>query len=204
MINIERVILASASPRRIELLSPLLGRLEVIPSKIDEGSLDGEKPAEHVQRLAEEKARHVAQTHQEAWVIGADTVVFIDGMILGKPQSYAQAQAMLTRLSGRKHLVYTGFSIMKLAAGKKLTRVVESAVTFREIAADEMSWYLNCDEPYDKAGAYAVQGQGAFFIREIQGSYTNVMGLPLCELVDSLKALGVIVFDCKKDGLVTR
>ncbi len=193
-IKSERVILASASPRRVELLSPLLGALEVIPSGIDEVPLDGEGPAEHVRRLAEEKARQVAKAYPDVWVIGADTVVFIDGMIMGKPVDAVAARAMLARLSGRQHLVYTGFSIMKLAAGQKLNQVVESAVIFRKIPADEMNWYLNSAEPYDKAGAYAVQGQGAFFIREIRGSYTNVMGLPLCELVDSLKSLGVIAF----------
>lgn len=199
-IKSERIILASASPRRIELLGQLFGALEVIPSGIDEGSLDGESPAEHVRRLAEEKARPVAKIHPDAWVIGADTIVFIDGLILGKPADAAQAQAMLTRLSGRTHLVYTGFSVMKLASGQKLTQAVESAVIFRKIAADEMNWYLNSDEPYDKAGAYAVQGQGAFFIREIRGSYTNVMGLPLCELVDALKTMGVIAFPQKREA----
>ncbi|MDZ4163769.1 MAG: Maf family protein [Smithellaceae bacterium] len=190
----ERLILASASPRRIEMFKQLDLPLEVIPSGVDERGLDGEGPAEHVRRLAANKACEVARDHPDAWVIGADTIVFIDGMILGKPDTPGEARAMLERLSGREHRVFTGYRVMKKAEGREITRVVESSVIFRVIPEDELAWYINSNEPYDKAGGYAVQGRGAFFIREIRGSYTNVMGLPLCEVIDSLKSLGVITF----------
>ncbi|MDI6726187.1 MAG: Maf family protein [Smithellaceae bacterium] len=190
----ERLILASASPRRIEMLKQLDLPLEVIPSGIDENGLDGEGPGEHVRRLAAQKAARVAREHPDAWVIGADTIVFIDGMILGKPDTPREAKAMLERLSGREHRVFTGYSVMKWATGREITGVVESTVIFREIPEDELAWYISSPEPYDKAGGYAVQGRGAFFIREIRGSYTNVMGLPLCEVIDSLKSLGAIHF----------
>lgn len=193
-ITAERLILASASPRRIEMLKQLDLPLEVVPSGIEECGLDGEGPGEHVQRLAAQKAARVAREHPDAWVIAADTIVFIDGMILGKPETPGEARDMLGRLSGREHRVFTGYTIMKKAGGREITRVVESSVLLRVIPEEEMVWYINSREPYDKAGGYAVQGRGAFFIQEIRGSYTNVMGLPLCEVIDSLKSLGVITF----------
>ena len=189
-----RLILASASPRRIELLNLLGLAFEVMPSGVDEDSRRGETPREHAVRLAEEKALAVARRAPAAWVLGADTIVVVDREVLGKPRSAADAQAMLERLSGREHAVYTGFSIAGRGAGTLVRRVVESTVLFREIAPDEMAWYLASEEPYDKAGAYAIQGRGAFFIREIRGSYTNVVGLPLAEVVDALRDLSAVAF----------
>jgi septum formation protein len=189
-----RLILASASPRRIELLTLLGLAFEVIPSGIDEGFQRGETPREHALRLSEEKALSVARRHPDSWVLGADTIVIIDREVLGKPGSPADAREMLEKLSGREHEVFTGFSIAGRGARVLCRQVVESTVLFREIAADEMLWYIGSEEPYDKAGAYAVQGKGAFFIREIRGSYTNVMGLPLCEVVDALRGLAAINF----------
>lgn len=203
-INREPLILASASPRRIELLKQLGLALEVIPSGIEEGACDGEQPGEHVLRLAVEKTDCISEKHPEAWVLGADTIVYIDEKILGKPHSPQEAKAMLRSLSGRTHQVFTGYAIVRRDRGQRKTGVVESRVLFREITPDELNWYVASDEPYDKAGAYAVQGRGAFFIKGIQGSFTNVMGLPLCEVVSSLKELGIIDFSERKTGLWER
>jgi septum formation protein len=189
------LILASASPRREELLRLLGLDFQVIPSRTDETFFINEKPAEHVLRLAENKAHTVAQTHPHAWVLGADTIVVIDGEVLGKPADASAAGRMLEKLSGRTHEVFTGFALMRLAGQVAIKEGVRAAVTFRNISADEKSWYIKSPEPYDKAGAYAVQGLGAFFIKEIQGSYTNVMGLPLCEVVDVLKKTGALRFE---------
>lgn len=190
----KRLILASVSPRRIELLRLAGIDFEAMPSGIDEGFRAGETPREHVLRLSGEKALAVARIHADCWVLGADTIVVIAGDVLGKPGSVAEAKEMLEKLSGREHEVFTGFGIALQGKGLLIREVVESKVLFREIAADEMAWYAGSDEPYDKAGAYAVQGMAAVFIREIRGSYTNVMGLPLCEVVDALKRVSAAGF----------
>jgi septum formation protein len=189
-----RVILASASPRRIELLQQLGLRFEIVASGVDEDFRGGESPREHVLRLAGAKAGAVSRLHPDAWVLGADTIVVIDGEILGKPGSPAEAVAMMRKLSGREHRVFTGFSVLSAERGAAVSEAVESAVIFRKLGDDEAAWYAATEEPYDKAGAYAVQGLGAFFIRKIRGSYTNVMGLPLCEVVDVMKRLQILSF----------
>jgi septum formation protein len=187
-------ILASASPRRIELLRLLGLEFTVIPSGADESFRPGETPPEHVLRLSADKAGLIAAVHPGHWVLGADTIVVIDGEVLGKPADPAEARVMLRKLSGRAHTVYTGFALVRRQVKIAVNEGIASTVIFREITADEMEWYVNSKEPYDKAGAYAVQGMGAFFIKEIMGSYTNVMGLPLCEVVDALKRAGAIAF----------
>jgi septum formation protein len=189
------LILASASPRREELLRLLGLDFQIIPSRVDETFFINERPAEHVLRLAENKAHAVAQAHPQAWVLGADTIVVIDGEVLGKPADSSAAARMLEKLSGRTHEVFTGFALLRLSGHIAVKEEVRAAVTFRNISEDEKLWYINSKEPYDKAGAYAVQGLGAFFIKDIQGSYTNVMGLPLCEVVDALKKVGALRFD---------
>ncbi len=190
-----RFILASASPRRIELLRLLGMRFEIMPSHVDEAFMQGETPRGHVLRLSEEKAEKAAILHPEAWVFGADTIVIINGEVLGKPRTPDEAREMLGKLSGRVHTVFTGFTLIRKSADVLIRDAVESSVRFREIPEDEMTWYIRSEEPYDKAGGYAVQGMGAFFIKEIHGSYTNVMGLPLCEVVDVLKSIGAIDFN---------
>jgi septum formation protein len=180
-----RLILASASPRRIELLKLMGLDFDIMPGNIDEAFRPEETPREHVLRLSEEKA----------WILGADTVVVIAGEILGKPQSPDEATKMLEKLSDRAHEVLTGFCIIRQDRGVRIREVVGSAVLFRKIAPDEMAWYTGTEEPYDKAGAYAVQGMGGCFIREIRGSCTNVVGLPLCEVVDALKRVAAIRFE---------
>jgi septum formation protein len=190
----DRIILASASPRRIELLKLTGLPFDSMPAGIEETVLPNENPRRHVRRLSKEKARFIAKTHPDSWVIGADTIVFIDGEIIGKPASPEDARIILAKLSGRRHQVFTGFCITNIERETTICEVVRSSVIFRKLDADEIFWYTNTAEPYDKAGAYAVQGISAMFIREIKGSFTNVMGLPMCELVEKLKISGAIYF----------
>ena len=191
----EAFILASLSPRRRELLGGLALNFIVVPSGIDESENEGESPRDHVLRLSFEKARVVAAEYPDTWVLGADTIVVVDGEILGKPEDTKHAKKMLRKLSGRTHRVITGFSLVKDREHVEIRDAVESTVSFKHLPEDEIEWYTRTDEPYDKAGAYAVQGKAAFFIKEIHGSYTNVIGLPLAEVVTVLKGAGVIRFE---------
>lgn len=188
------LILASASPRRQELLKSAGLDFKIIPAHVNENYLAEESPREHVRRLSRDKAMVVARRYPDAFVLGADTIVVIDGIILGKPKNKAQAKKMLGKLSGREHKVFTGFTIVHMVLKVHQTKVVQSAVRFKTIRPEEMAWYIACNEPYDKAGGYALQGRGACFIRSIRGSYTNVIGLPLCEVLETLKKLKVITF----------
>jgi len=185
-------ILASASPRRKDLLRSAGMKFKIIPAHVNEDYIEGESPRRHVQRLARDKADSIAQKYPDAWVLGADTIVVIDGMILGKPKNKKQAREMLEKLSGRKHTVFTGFTLLHASSKVIKTKVVQSTVQFKTISPEEMEWYVNSDEPYDKAGGYAVQGKGACFIKAINGSYTNVIGLPLCEVREEMIKLDVI------------
>ncbi|MEN6330829.1 MAG: Maf family protein [Smithella sp.] len=187
-------ILASASPRREELLRSVGLKFKILPAHVNEDYIDGETPRQHVRRLSQDKARVPARKYPDAWVLGADTIVVIDNLILGKPKNKTQARQMLERLSGREHKVFTGYTLARTASKITKTSVVQSAVKFKPINAEEMEWYISCDEPYDKAGGYAVQGKGAYFIKAIRGSYTNVIGLPLCEVLEELKKLNAIKF----------
>jgi septum formation protein len=186
----KKLILASASPRRKEILEMVGLDFEVIPGAVDESFLEGETPRDHVLRLSREKAEVVSMAHPDAWVLGADTVVLINGEVLGKPVTRDEAKMMLMKLSGRAHCVMTGFTILRKSSSAGLSHVAESTVVFKAMSAEEMEWYAGTEEPYDKAGGYAVQGMGACLIREVQGSYTNVVGLPLCEVIDALRQLG--------------
>ncbi|MDI6741468.1 MAG: Maf family protein [Smithella sp.] len=188
------LILASASPRRREILRSLGLTFRIIPAHINEDFLTGETPRQHVRRLSKNKAMLIARKHPDAWVLGADTIVVIDGDILGKPANKKQAKAMLMKLSGREHKVFTGFTVTHMDLKISYTQVVQSAVLFKIISPQEMNWYISCDEPYDKAGGYAIQGKGASFIKAIRGSHTNVIGLPLCEVLETLKKLNAIHF----------
>jgi septum formation protein len=187
-------VLASASPRREELLRSLGLSFTILPAHIDETWQEGETPAAHVRRLAREKAAAMAVKHPQAIVLGADTIVALDGLILGKPKNRKQAREMLQRLSGRTHTVFTGFTLAQESRNVAKTRVVRSAVRFKVISPDEMGWYIASAEPYDKAGGYAAQGMGASFIKSIRGSYTNVIGLPVCEVLEELKKLDAVHF----------
>jgi septum formation protein len=187
-------ILASTSPRRKELLRSVGLKFKTIPAHVNEDYVKGESPRQHVRRLAQEKALLISRKHPQAWVLGADTIVVIDGLILGKPKNRTQAKEMLKKLSGREHKVFTSFTVTQAASKVIHSDVVQSTVKFKEINTAELDWYIACDEPYDKAGGYAVQGKGAYFIKSIRGSYTNVIGLPLGEVLETLKKLEAISF----------
>lgn len=186
------LILASASPRRKELLGLAGIPLEVIPSQTDEAFLPGESPEEHVRRVARAKAMDVGRQHPGRWVLGADTVVAIDGKILGKPGGPPEAEEMLRELSQREHRVLTGFCILRGPAREVHERTIISRVKFKPLSDEEIRSYISTGEPFDKAGGYAIQGKAAFMVEEVHGSYTNVVGLPLCEVVEALRELGAV------------
>ena len=187
-----RLILASQSPRRSELLMQVGLDFEVIPSKVFEDPVHAEPPRDHVLRLAEAKAREVAGKYPDRWVIAADTIGCINGSILGKPKCREEAVEMLRRLSGQEHRVLTGYSVCHLEKGRSDKEAVQTAVRMKPLTLAEIEWYVQTGEPFDKAGGYAIQGAGSFMIESIQGSYTNVVGLPLCELIQMLTRLGAI------------
>lgn len=171
----------------------LLGQLglafKVAPADIDETPRAGEPAAEYVERLAREKA--AAGTHENRVVLAADTTVVLDGQILGKPADEAEAESMLSRLSGREHEVITGVAIRKGA--EVYASTVTTRVNFAEVSADERASYIASGEPMDKAGAYGIQGYGEIFVAGINGSYSNVVGLPLRETVELLRQAGIEV-----------
>ena len=187
-----RLILASKSPRRYELLKQVGLDFEVIPSGVMEDIFQKESPQEHVIRLAEAKVRDVASGYLDHWVIAADTIVYINGSILGKPRNREEAIEMLRHLNGQEHWVLTGFSVCNLEKRKSDKEAVQTAVKVKPLSPIEMEWYVHTGEPFDKAGGYAIQGIGSFMIESIRGSYTNVVGLPLCELIQMLNRLGAI------------
>ncbi len=188
------VILASASPRRKELMEMLgIRNLKIRPARGEERPPAGAGPEELVLALASAKAEEVAGLYalEEDVVVAADTVVWIDGRVLGKPHSRQEAAAMLRRLSGRTHQVYTGVCVLK--GGRGLSRCERSSVRFRPLSEEEIAAYVATGEPMDKAGAYGAQGLGALFVERIEGDFFNVMGLPLCSLGQMLKQQGVVV-----------
>jgi septum formation protein len=186
------IILASASPRRKYLLEQAGLALEVIPSDFDEDAISEPDPAARVRILAAEKAGQIAALHPDRWVIGADTVVVIDGKILGKPASSRDAKQMLRRLSGRIHQVFTGYAVVCKKKNRRFSDAVCTDVRFKALNENEITWYVSTGEPFDKAGAYAIQGIGTFLVKSINGSYTNVVGLPVCEVIELLIAEGVV------------
>jgi septum formation protein len=190
----DRLILASKSPRRYELLKQIGLDFDVIPSGVKEDFVQGETPEDHVIRLAESKALEVGSRCPDCWVIAADTIVYINGSILGKPRNSKEAMEMLCRLSGQEHWVLTGFSVRHLAKGIRGQEAAQTAVKVKTLSPVEVEWYIQTGEPFDKAGGYAIQGVGSFMIESIRGSYTNVVGLPMCELIQMLNRLGAITF----------
>ena len=186
-----KFILASASPRRRELLASIGLDFDVIPSSIPEIRGDGESPEEYVARLSREKAAAIAAKHPERWIIAADTTVLLGEELLEKPADPADARRMLAVIAGKTHVVYTGVTLQNLAGGYHDTRVAESEVRMLPLSEREIAWYVGTGEPLDKAGAYAVQGIGAMFIDSVHGSYTNVVGLPLALLYQMLRRAGI-------------
>lgn len=192
MTTAPQLILASRSPRRRYLLEQAGLTFGVIPSRFDEDSVQLADPADYVKTLAEAKADEVARQYPDSWVIGADTIVTIDNVILGKPGSPDEARQMLERLSGQSHFVYTGYAIVCKNKPARVSDAIKTVVQFKELNPDEIDWYIQTGEPFDKAGAYAIQGLGTFLVRRINGSYTNVVGLPVCEVIEALLKLGVV------------
>ncbi|MBE6915238.1 MAG: septum formation inhibitor Maf [Ruminococcaceae bacterium] len=184
----EKVILASQSPRRRELLSRVFSSFDVVPSFAEEVAAKT-SPDEYVKTLAKAKAEEVAsRVGADCLVIGSDTVVALDGKILEKPKDGDDAFQMLSDLSGRAHEVYTGIAVCK--DGKTIVEHETTRVWFRELGADEISRYIASGEPMDKAGAYGIQEKGAQLVRKIDGDYFNVVGLPICRLCEMLHLMG--------------
>ena len=186
-----KLILASSSPRRAEILANAGLPFSVLSSAVDESPYPGEAPAALVQRLANAKADLVtARAVGPAIILAADTVVVLDDKILGKPSSTEDARHMLQQLSGRTHTVLTGVALVRLPDGERRQFIESTLVHFRPITDEELSSYLATGEPYDKAGAYAIQGQAGRYIPRIEGCYFNVVGLPLSRVLTELKTLG--------------
>ena len=185
------IILASASPRRKELLEKLgVSDLRIRPAKGEERMPDTDDPEEIVRALSRQKAEEAARgAGADDVIIAADTIVWLDGQALGKPRDEADAKAMLRRLSGRTHSVFTGVCVVR--GGELLSEAEESLVRFREMSEREIAAYVASGEPMDKAGAYGAQGLAGLFVERIEGSFSNVMGLPLCRLGNMLKKVGV-------------
>ncbi len=184
-----KVILASQSPRRTDLLDLIGVAHEVKPANVDESYVGGEQPEAHAERLARAKAESIAAGLSELLVIAADTIVVIDGKVLGKPTDAADAARMLKMLSGRRHVVMTAVAVAY--RGQTVSNIERVSVNFRELGDDEIERYIATGEPMDKAGAYGIQGYGATIVRRIEGDYFAVMGLSLVRLVELLVQIGV-------------
>jgi septum formation protein len=186
-----KLILASASPRRRQLLTQV-GLDFVVDPSTHEKEIDNNIPfGELACQLAEHKVLEVAKNHTEGIILGADTIVAVDDKILGKPRSKSDAVQMLKSLSGRWHSVYTGLFVLDVASGKKQKEYDESRVKFKEISAKEIENYVKTGEPMDKAGAYGIQGKGALLVEKIEGCYYNIVGLPLFKLSKLLSEFGI-------------
>ena len=175
-----KLILASQSPRRLELLKQITSQFKIVPSSVEEKLDYGLRPEENARLLARAKAEDVSKNYPDCWVIGADTLVTLHQEILGKPVDVADAQRMLHRLSGKEHRVATGICVV--SPSKTLDKAITSKVRFKSLTDEEITNYVQTGEPMDKAGAYAIQGKGSFMIREFSGSKNNIIGLPIDEL----------------------
>jgi len=189
--NENPLILASQSPRRKRLLQQLRIPFKAIPSHIPEEGMVGDPQGLAVQ-LASEKALSIRDKAEAHWILGADTIVEINGDVLGKPKDEADAAAMLGRLSGQRHRVVTGFSLVNPMGILAHSEVVVTEVQVKQLSPQEIQAYIRTGEPFGKAGSYAIQGIGAFMVEAISGSYTNVVGLPLCAVVKALVSTGAL------------
>jgi septum formation protein len=186
------IVLASESTRRVDMLRTLGISFSIIPPDIDESKMKDETVREYVHRIAHDKASKVGKLFPDKWVIAADTIVVSKGRVLGKPKSEKQAVEMLKRLRGRWHKVMTGYCILNVSRGITYQDVAETKVFIKDLTDDEITKYIKTSEPFDKAGSYAVQGKGGYMVKEIKGSYANVVGLPICEITEMLLTLGVL------------
>jgi septum formation protein len=189
-----KLILASSSPRRAEILRQAGIAFEIFTAPVDESRGPDESPTAYVRRLAETKARAVAEggaaAQAPAWIVGADTVVLIDGLVLGKPASAAEARRMLESLSGRTHEVLTGVAVLRLPEGAAQVEQEITRVTLAPLSKEEIEDYIATGEPFGKAGAYAIQERAGRFVTHIEGCYFNIVGLPLGRLYRMLNKLG--------------
>jgi len=205
------IVLASASPRRKALLQSLAFSVKAIPSSIDETPLEEETPENYVKRVARDKVLAVVDRlrttqyekpnkpknrkarpseEQLRWVVGADTVVVNRGYILGKPKDNVEAYEMLLSLAGKEHMVLTGFCIFDMVKNKEGIQAVRTAVKFKPMSKAEVEKYVSIGESLDKAGGYAIQGVGGYLCEYIEGSYTNIVGLPLCQVIQMMEEMG--------------
>lgn len=182
-----QLILASSSPRRKELLELIGAQFITDPADVDESRLPGENPEDYALRIAVDKARTAAGRYSEGVVVGADTIVVLDDMIMGKPASRQDAEEMLRHLSGRTHRVLTAVALVDAATGAESSFIETTYVRFRRLTPDEITGYVATGEPMDKAGAYGIQGRASVFVEGIDGCFFNVVGLPLSRLDKALK-----------------
>jgi septum formation protein len=187
----QKIILASNSPRRRELLTQIGLIFTVAPVDVDESVLTGEAPEACASRLALDKAHAAGRRSGEDIVIAADTIVVVDGAVLGKPADAADARRMLERLSGKEHAVITGLAVLDAASGRSIVRTSVTKVVFRDLSQREIDAYVATGEPLDKAGAYGIQERGALLVERIEGCYSNVVGLPLSLLGEMLREFGI-------------
>lgn len=186
-----RIVLASSSPRRRELLTSIGLEFDVIPSHVPEVPEAGETPEEYVARLSRDKARAVATMHPDRWVIAADTTVVFLEQLLEKPVDAEDAMQMLSKIAGQAHTVHTAITLKRVDPEYSDTRVCTTEVRIVPLSPREIDWYVATGEPLDKAGAYAAQGRFGMFIDSIHGSFTNVVGLPLALLFQMLRKAGI-------------
>ncbi len=186
------IILASESTRRVDMLRMLGIPFSIIPPDIDETRRADETPREFVLRISYEKANKVGKLFPDKWVIGADTIVVYKNRILGKPSGEDEAFHMLQLLKGKWHKVITGYCVLNVAKDIIYRDAVETRVFMKDLVDQEIMKYIGTSEPLDKAGSYAVQGRGGYMVKEIKGSYSNVVGLPICEVAEALVSLGIL------------
>jgi septum formation protein len=187
----KQIVLASVSPRRKEIFKKLGLKFRIAKSNFPEKKIREKNPLKIAKYFSRQKAHRVAARCKNCLVISADTVVFCHGKVLGKPSTKKQAIEMLKFLSGKAHYVITGFTVIDGDRNLEITKAVKTKVYFRKLSEKEIKHYVDSGEPMDKAGAYAIQGKGALFVKKIVGDYFNVVGLPLCELYGVLKKFGM-------------
>ena len=190
--NVLPFILASASPRRQEMLASLGLQFTIVPAEADERVWVGEAPQAFVIRIAKEKAQIVAKRYPQAWILSADTVVVVKGDILGKPVDAEDAVLMLKRLAGCEHEVWTGFCLGQAVQKQQICRAVMTKVQFANLSDSIIRAYVRSGDPMDKAGGYGLQSQGGFMVQELRGSYSNVVGLPLAEVLSEMIRVGLV------------
>lgn len=190
------MILASKSPRRKEILQQMGFNLEIKVKEIEEIS-DKESLTDQIMDISRKKVQEVANENINSFVVGADTLVEVDGEVLGKPRDKDEADRMLKSLSGRSHRVITGFTLMNIEKNISVSDCVVSEVYFRELTQEEIDWYISTEEPMDKAGAYGIQGLGSMFVEKIDGDFFSIMGFPINRFMNVLKNIGFTIADIK-------